>query len=144
MELVQKGAHLNVESHRTGRTALLEAAKSGCVETLSQLLKARADPSTCDRFGTTALHEACNLGHTESVIALCNGGAPVLAQDNDGQYPLELALVRCADAPNNQDCCRAVTELLRTEPKAVHARDFGDATALHTLCSASQRKKTAP
>jgi NAD-dependent deacetylase sirtuin 2 len=144
IELLKNNADPNIESHRTGRTALLEASKTGCGDAVLELLKAHADPGISDRFGTSPLHEACNLGHTEAVLLLCDGAAPALAQDNDGQYPLDLALVRCADAPNDLDYTEAVAALLRTEPKAVSALDFGDATVLHTLCSASRRKKTAP
>lgn len=143
-DLLTNMANPNTESHRTGHTALLQAAKCGCAETVSELLKARADPGFCDRFGTTALHEACNLGHTNTVLTLCAHGAPVLAMDNDGQYSLDFALVRCANNPNDKGSTNAVAALLRTEPKAVAALDFGDATALHTLCSASRRLKTAP
>ena len=56
-------------------TLLLKAAKSGDIKGLCALLAAGAKVDACDRFGTTALMFAANLGYTRNcaIAARCWG-----------------------------------------------------------------------
>jgi hypothetical protein len=53
-----------------GDTPLIVAARQGDSGGSQLLLKADADPSVKNRFGDTALHVACRLGHAELVSLL--------------------------------------------------------------------------
>ncbi|ROO89306.1 ankyrin repeat protein [Actinocorallia herbida] len=71
----------------SGDESLVEAARAGKLDRLSELLAEGAPPDRPDAEGTTALYAAAVAGHTEVVGALLAGGAdPNLASlgDSDG------------------------------------------------------------
>jgi ankyrin repeat protein len=75
----------------TGRTPLVEAAKSGDKEALKSLLQKKADANAADPDGTTALHWASYRDDLESADLLIRAGAKVSAVTDLGVTPLWLA-----------------------------------------------------
>jgi NAD-dependent SIR2 family protein deacetylase/ankyrin repeat protein len=109
------------------------------------LLRHGADPAAVDCFGQTALHLACRAGRPgRNIAALCAGGAPVAAQDDDGVYALHHLCACSAREPHSGAAVGAMRELLRADPPAAARLDFGDANALHNLCLLATQEKTAP
>ena len=53
-------------SSEHGPAPLQVAAKNGHSAVIRALLEARAEPGAADKLGLTALHRACERGHTES------------------------------------------------------------------------------
>ena len=78
---------------------LLQAAGSGHVPVVGQLLAAGADPRVTDRTGLTAVHTAAKYGHRPGRMAcidlLLARGADVNAVDNEGRTALHLTRVHC-------------------------------------------------
>ena len=70
---------------------LLEAAESGDISEVENLLARGADVNATDKYGITALHWAAKAGKTEVVEALVIAGADVNATDNDGETVLQFA-----------------------------------------------------
>jgi len=145
--LLQHGADPAVRSASRGTTPLMQVAvwsEVGGTELVPALLQASADAEATDRFGSTALHIACRKGSPAVVTSLCKGGASPLAQDNDGLYPLQLLIERCANEPSSTELADAVGAMLAAEPLAATALDYGDASALHSLCLFASLNKTIP
>lgn len=74
-----------------GRTRLHEAAWTGAVPIVDDLLRHGIDVSARDRGGATPLHYAAYQGHDAVVDALVRAGADVDAADERGTTPLMLA-----------------------------------------------------
>lgn len=53
-----------------GMTALMEAARQGNLSVVETLLSHKADPRATDRIGWSAVHFACDRGHTDILRAL--------------------------------------------------------------------------
>eukprot|EP00912_Choanoflagellata_sp_UC4_P001504 UC4_evm1s948 len=58
---------------------------------------AKADPNQKLDYGLTALHATVQYGNTEAAKMLMRAGADVLAEDDDGETPLDLARERGKD-----------------------------------------------
>jgi len=70
---------------------LVQAVKTGNVQTVRALVKAKADANSADPDGTTALHWAVQQGNAELVDLLVRSGAKVAAANRYGVTPLTVA-----------------------------------------------------
>jgi ankyrin repeat protein len=70
---------------------LVQAVKTGSVETVRAMVKAKADANSMEPDGTTALHWAAQSGNAEMVDLLIRSGAKVAAANRYGMTPLALA-----------------------------------------------------
>jgi len=68
--------------------AVLEAAATGDIARLQQMLAQGANPNEADGDGSTAVTYAVMYNHPESILVLVNGGALVDAK-NRNAYELE-------------------------------------------------------
>jgi ankyrin repeat protein len=90
--LLAGGAEIDAKDS-LGLTALLQAAKEGRNDVVSELLNNAASVYAVDNKGRTALHYAAVGRNTDNLIdTLLAAGAPVTARDNEGQTPKDLAL----------------------------------------------------
>mmetsp|Transcript_100875 Transcript_100875/g.323772 ORF Transcript_100875/g.323772 Transcript_100875/m.323772 type:complete len:646 (-) Transcript_100875:161-2098(-) len=148
--LLAKGASTNVRTHSRGLVPLMQVVTHFSTPTaataITELLRCAADANCRDRFGATALHAACRRGAGPIVKALCDSGADIRAQDDDGLYPLQLLLEKCAQQPEEDSelVTVALAALLAADPGAANAGDFGESTPLHSLCLHAGLQKTAP
>ena len=67
---------LNMKSYNQ-RTALHEAADSGCLRRVKALLNAEAEVNWTDSFGQTPLHVAAKSGHYLIIEPLLKAGADI-------------------------------------------------------------------
>ncbi|MFM6122711.1 MAG: ankyrin repeat domain-containing protein, partial [Sphaerospermopsis kisseleviana] len=101
---------------------LLNAAKSGDIKRVGELLATGANVDGCDRNGTTALMFAANLGYTEIVRSLLDFGANInLPRKTYGLTALMLA------ASNNQV---DIVKLLISKDADINAVNEDGSTAL--------------
>jgi ankyrin repeat protein len=70
---------------------LVQAVKTGNVDTVRAMVKAKADANSAEADGTTALHWAVQGGNAEMVDLLIRSGAKVAAANRYGVTPLSLA-----------------------------------------------------
>tara|TARA_B100000579_G_C22593386_1_gene739130 strand:- start:27 stop:815 length:789 start_codon:yes stop_codon:yes gene_type:complete len=70
---------------------LLEAAESGDISEVKNLLARGADVNATDKYGITALHWAAERGYEEIVKALVKAGADVNAKESAGWTALHYA-----------------------------------------------------
>ena len=70
---------------------LVQAVKTGNVQTVREMVKAKADANVADPDGTTALHWAVQNGNVEIVDLLIRSGAKVAAMNRYGVTPLSIA-----------------------------------------------------
>lgn len=117
-------------------TALMLAAKANNTQSMEVLLS-QADPkadvevrSTNDT-ADTALHLACDLGHSEAVRLLLEAGADVNCQVTSGRFPLGLFL---ESGPPQPACEETVGLMLRWKPYLSLA-DNHQYTVLHGIMS---------
>jgi ankyrin repeat protein len=80
-------------SAATADTRLVDAAKSGNVAQVTNLLRQRAPVDAAEADGTTALHWAARLDRPDIMQALLRGKAPVNVANRYGVTPLMLAAV---------------------------------------------------
>lgn len=78
---------------RHGHTALMQAAKSGDIELVRDLLRRGASVEMTSQKGKTALHYAAANGHVEIVKLLIEAGSDVNLRDNEWHTPLMLAAI---------------------------------------------------
>ena len=78
---------------RHGHTPLMDAAKTGSLEAVKDLLNRGADLEAKSEKGKTALHYAAANGYVEIVSLLLGQGAVVDARDKDWHTPLMLAAI---------------------------------------------------
>lgn len=96
--LIDSGASIYVQSQE-GSTVLHEAAVSGVKSAVRLLLSYGAEINSKDKFGSTPLHEAVGANmmshevglYVEVIEELIKAGADLMAQDDEGQTPLDLA-----------------------------------------------------
>ncbi|KAH9513494.1 hypothetical protein Btru_033189 [Bulinus truncatus] len=82
-----QGSEVNSVSEFDGKSALILATESGCVDTMEALLIHGADVNYSKPFhkrGTTALMIAIKSGNTEAVDILLSYGADINKKDEDG------------------------------------------------------------
>lgn len=148
MRLLEACSNADASTFGEGLSALMLVSKwtSGPTEeAVDALLSYRADPTSVDSFGQSALHLACRSGSPKTIAALCAGGALPSAQDNDGTYPLFLLLARCAQMPDDAELVQvAMAALLRADPQVAQLLDFGDAQALLHLCLYASLERSSP
>jgi uncharacterized protein len=70
---------------------LVQAVKTGNVQTVRAMVKAKADANSAEPDGTTALHWAVQNGNLEMVDLLIRSGAKVAAANRYGVTPLTVA-----------------------------------------------------
>jgi ankyrin repeat protein len=70
---------------------LVQAVKTGNVQTVRAMVKAKADANSAEPDGTTALHWAVQSGHVEMVDLLIRSGAKVATANRYGVTPLTVA-----------------------------------------------------
>jgi ankyrin repeat protein len=70
---------------------LVQAVKTGDVQTVRAIVKAKADANDAEPDGTTALHWAVQSGNAEMVDLLIRSGARVAAANRYGVTPLAVA-----------------------------------------------------
>ncbi|CAE8619972.1 unnamed protein product, partial [Polarella glacialis] len=159
--LLAAGANASATCHGSGVSALMLLAEGGCktksdaatatatanlmADTAACLLSHGADAGLVNSFGQTALHIACRQGPPELIATLCANGARPDAQDNDGDYPLQLLCRRCVQTPADESelVSVAMAAVFASEPNAARLLDFGDESPLHTLCQHIALTETA-
>jgi ankyrin repeat protein len=146
------GAATSAAAVSSGGVSIFEAAKTGSVERIREILAASPNlVSVHDTaFGATPLHWAALRGQAEAARLLLDKGADVAAVNNDGETPLDVArrakranveqlLSGTSGAPKlrffqavREGDTQAVGELLDGDDTLLKERDaaFG-ATALH-------------
>jgi uncharacterized protein len=85
-------------SHATGRSPLVEAAKSGDTDAVRALVQKQADVNAADADGTTALHWASYRDDLASADLLIRAGARVDAATDLGVTPLWNASVNGSES----------------------------------------------
>lgn len=106
------------------RTALHEAAESGCLQLVQLLLSKHAVVNAVDNLNTSPLLVAVQEGHVEVVWALLAAGAdPSLAELTRGFTPLHKAVAQCRD--------NIVQLLLDAAPAGVNASAQSNITPMH-------------
>ena len=121
-QLIQDGQDVNTTSDRFVPTPLMEAAYSGHVQVVGELIRAGARVNAKGYRKQTALHWASCRGHSSVVTTLIEAGANLNEQDVDGTTPL----MKAADSGHVQ----VVGELIRAGAR-VNAKDNYKQTALH-------------
>ncbi len=120
---IAEGADVNVpEASGNGTTALHWAVYQHDVELVRALLRAGAEPSVRNLFGSTPLMEAASVGHTEIIAMLLEAGADVESANYEGQTAL-MAVARTG----NVDAARLLLDA-GADPNA--AETWGGQTAI--------------
>ncbi len=122
--LLEHGANPNVTAGGERYSPLMSAAVMGNAETVSLLLKHKADPNAMDSNGNTALWNAVQKQSPATVRALLAGGANPDYQTVNGYPELVLAV---ANNAANQEVLAALIEAKAN----VNATDPEGKTALH-------------
>ena len=130
-ELIHDGQDVNpTRGDRLGTTTpLIEAAVSGHVQVVGELIRAGARVNAKDNRKLTALHWASWRGHSSVVTTLIEAGANLNEQDRSGMTPL----MKAADRGQHQ----VVGELIRAgaNVSVVSSREWwssvAGSTALH-------------
>lgn len=98
-------------TNKDGICFLGAAASAGEVECARLLLAAGVDVNAHGRkLGETALHRAVACGHLRMAQFLCDCGADVDAEDNDGETPLHQAILH---TPDEDDVLRTTESLIK-------------------------------
>ena len=98
--LLEYGANINTRDDHL-EPALFSAVYENAHETITQLLRARADYSLRTRYGNTILHFAANESDAETITLLLKArlrGIDIHAQNADGLTACDLAASRVAGA----------------------------------------------
>ena len=78
---------------KNGHTQLMDAAKTGQMDLMTDLLQRGADITASSDKGKTALHYAAANGQTAAVKLLVENNADVNSRDTEGHTPLMLAAI---------------------------------------------------
>jgi uncharacterized protein len=117
--LLEQGASVNART-ASGDTPLILA--TGNADIVKLLLEHGADAKAANRYGTTALHKACDeYGYLETVRALLDHGADPNAADSAGTMPIHAA---CFNGGLE------ITQLLVSRGADMHARNGSGQTPL--------------
>ncbi|MFH1116261.1 MAG: ankyrin repeat domain-containing protein [Pseudomonadota bacterium] len=93
--LLRHGARVDARrGGDTGRTALMEAAARGRLETVKLLIGKGADLEVRLPNGWTALSVAADEGRSRAAALLLKSGAGADAKDRDGKTPMDIAKER--------------------------------------------------
>lgn len=96
--ILSLGADPNVRGHKTQfKTALHEASRRGCPDTVAVLLDAGAKLDAFKAGDWTALMIACASGFAEVVRLLLQHGADVTLKNRLGECAIHLAARQCAE-----------------------------------------------
>jgi len=101
--LCDAGASVSANAHRDGTTALMVAARRGCVRSMSALLEHGASVATATGpylgdAGRTALHEAACGGHASAATLLILHGADVAARRSSNSHTPLMDAAACGFA----------------------------------------------
>ena len=91
---LQQGANVNEIDPRTGRTAVMEAARFRCWDVVRLLQRSGARLHLKDADGNSALHLAAAEGDANTCQILLDHGAHLQDCNKEGHTPLELAAGR--------------------------------------------------
>jgi len=91
--LLEHGANLN-EISLFGYTPLIANSSIGNIKVVNLLLRKGCSLNNRNYCGMTALHFSCNEGYTNVTKSLINYGAKIDIQDDKGNTPLMLALLK--------------------------------------------------
>ena len=89
--MFEHGPNLELSESENGRTALIEAARRGDIDSLRCLLDIGANIHGHNSQGLTAIHEACEHGTVEAAQFLLSRGANINATKHDNWVPLSCA-----------------------------------------------------
>eukprot|EP00929_Paragymnodinium_shiwhaense_P108229 TRINITY_DN74554_c0_g1_i1.p1 TRINITY_DN74554_c0_g1~~TRINITY_DN74554_c0_g1_i1.p1 ORF type:complete len:702 (+),score=121.88 TRINITY_DN74554_c0_g1_i1:106-2211(+) len=145
-EMLKNDCDVNITTYGGNLSALMLVSQwnGHNADAAAQLLEANASLCCVDNFGQTALHLACRVGDSLVIRLMCDRGAPTAAQDNDGQYPLQLLCGRCAKEPEQAAPIESIRIMLEADPDAAGRLDFSDASALQTLLLLAGVYRTFP
>ncbi|XP_054714612.1 KN motif and ankyrin repeat domain-containing protein 3-like [Uloborus diversus] len=91
-----KIGNVNVKSHKTGHTPLMNAVARGLERMVRLLLEEGADPNTQDFSGSTALMYAAEYGREGCAKALLeHHKCDSTLRDKDGKTACQIALTAC-------------------------------------------------
>lgn len=88
---VEAGMNVNSKADNYGRTALMEAAQAGHLDTVEALIRKKAEANAQDELGDTALILAANRGYLEVVRTLLRKHAEPNIQNVAGRTALRAA-----------------------------------------------------
>ncbi|MBT2520196.1 ankyrin repeat domain-containing protein [Arthrobacter sp. ISL-28] len=103
--LIQAGGNVNAKDSIQD-SAFLYAGAEGFNEVLRLTLANRADVSSTNRFGGTALIPASEHGHVETVRILIAAGVPVNHVNNLGWTAMQEAILLNKGGPRQQEVVR--------------------------------------
>ena len=122
--LLRCGAQPN-EPDNDGMTPLVAACQSANLQSVQDLLAARADASLAEAQGQTPLIAAAEQGLLEIVLVLLTAGAEVDAMDSEWQTPLMAAAA--------EGSLEVVQALLQAGADASHCNEEGTTVLMEAL-----------
>uniref|UniRef100_A0A3B3TR91 Ankyrin repeat and EF-hand domain containing 1a n=1 Tax=Poecilia latipinna TaxID=48699 RepID=A0A3B3TR91_9TELE len=141
LALLDAGADPNAANEQTtGVTALMEAAKTGSLPVVRQILRRGGNPNTLDQNGYNAVHYAALSGCFEVIMVLSGFAADMSVINMDNCTPLHYAA-----AAGNALSCKFLAQ--RCNPKVKNkegllarqiAKDFGLKAAIKELKKAER------
>ncbi|XP_062863863.1 ankyrin repeat and EF-hand domain-containing protein 1 isoform X2 [Trichomycterus rosablanca] len=141
ISMLERGADANSTHQVTGRTALMEAARSGSVRLVRSILQRGANPNLLDKERVHAAHLAARHGHFQVLLVLSAYSADLGVVSVDGNTALHVAA-----AGGHAECCRFLTQrgcnpklknLLGLVPRQM-AKEHGHSAALKELKKAER------
>ncbi|XP_057678060.1 ankyrin repeat and EF-hand domain-containing protein 1a isoform X1 [Corythoichthys intestinalis] len=141
--MLAKGANPNATDEKTGVTALMEAAKSGSLELVRDILKRGGNPNALDQKRLSAVHYAAMGGFFEVLVLLSAFSADISIINVE-----ECTALHFAAKTGNVNCCRflaqrgANAKLKNVEgllPRQI-AKDAGFKPAMKELKKAEKQK----
>uniref|UniRef100_A0A096M0K4 Ankyrin repeat and EF-hand domain containing 1a n=1 Tax=Poecilia formosa TaxID=48698 RepID=A0A096M0K4_POEFO len=141
LALLDAGADPNAANETTGVTALMEAAKTGSLPVVRQILRRGGNPNTLDQNGYNAVHYAALSGCFEVIMVLSGFAADMSVINMDNCTPLHYAA-----AAGNALSCKFLAQR-GCNPKVKNkegllarqiAKDFGLKAAIKELKKAER------
>ncbi|XP_063039908.1 ankyrin repeat and EF-hand domain-containing protein 1 [Engraulis encrasicolus] len=105
ISILKRGANQNAYDKITGRTALMEACRTGSEELARTILRRGSSPNMLDKKNMNAVHFAAEAGNLKILQLLSAYSADFNVMANDGNTPLHLAA-----AGGFADCCRFLSQ----------------------------------
>ncbi|KAG8583982.1 hypothetical protein GDO81_008624 [Engystomops pustulosus] len=136
LKLLEKGANPNAFNPKTGRTALMEAAREGALEVVRSILEKGGDVNAIDNQRYHAVHFAAKGGFFEilKVLSAYKGDMGIIAMD--GNTALHLAasggFVDCCKFLGQRGCDPTWKNIQTLTPKAI-AKEGGFKAAMKEI-----------